>query len=403
MNIFKKCWYRTVQFAFRLCIPFLPYHDPKLFYDLNEILNILKSEGLKKPIIITGKSTGSLELFQNMLKNLDSNGTQYYHFNEVSANPTTDMVLKAYDAYLNNKCDSIIAFGGGSVIDAGKALGVKIVKPNKDLIKFKGVMKVMHKIPPFIAIPTTAGTGSEVTVASVIIDSKTNHKVSINDFNLIPNYAILDSNLLTTLPSHLISTCGMDALTHSIEAFIGNSSTRKTRKDSLESIKLIFDNIKEAYNNKTTESLHNMLRASYLAGRAFTISYVGNVHAMSHPLSGAYNTPHGYANAVILPVVLKEYGKAIDKKMKSIAIYLGYADKNTDANQANSLMIEKINQLLKELNIDYSRLEIKDEDINRFASYAYKEANPLYPVPVMFDIKDFVRIYHELQDLKDGK
>ena len=226
-------------------------------------------------------------------------------YDKTVANPTTENVEEAKEQYLQKKCQAIIAFGGGSSMDCAKAVGARIVKPKQSLAQMKGILKIHKKLPLLIAIPTTAGTGSETTLSAVITDSKTRHKYPINDFSLIPHYAVLDPEMTKTLPPTLTATTGMDALTHAIEAYIGRSTTKETRKDALEAIQLIFANIEQAYQNgQDSNARKNMLQAAYLAGNAFSRSYVGYVHAVAHSLGGKYNTPHGLANAVLLPCLL---------------------------------------------------------------------------------------------------
>ncbi|MBO5344390.1 MAG: iron-containing alcohol dehydrogenase, partial [Clostridia bacterium] len=254
------------------------------------------------------------------------------------------------------------------------------------------------KLPLLIAIPTTAGTGSETTLAAVITDSKTHHKYVINDFHLIPHYALLDASLTQNLPKHITSTTGMDALTHAVEAFIGNTTTTSTRKHSLNAVKLIFENLKEVYDNgNNLEARQKMLHASYLAGLAFTKSYVGYCHAIAHTLGGKYNLPHGLANAIILPYILKAYGKKIHKKLWKLGTFANLFPKETSYETGAKLFIESIENLNKHMNIESSIPAIQNEDIKSLAKTADAEANPLYPVPVLFDAKELETIYHQIK------
>lgn len=198
-----------------------------------------------------------------------------------------------------------------------------MTKPNQPLSRMKGILKVHKRLPLLIAIPTTAGTGSETTLAAVITDAKTRHKYAINDFPLIPRYAVLDPKVTLSLPPFITATTGMDALTHAVEAYIGNSTTPDTRKDALRAVKLIFSNLDTAYTDgSNVEARKNMLKASFYAGCAFTKSYVGYVHAVAHSLGGEYNVPHGLANAILLPFVLEAYGKKIQKNCTDLHLRL---------------------------------------------------------------------------------
>ena len=257
-------------------------------------------------------------------------------------------------------------------------------------------MHVRKRIPNLIAIPTTCGTGSETTLATVVVDSETRHKFAINDFPLIPRYAILDYKMIESLPESLIYATGLDALTHALEAYIGRSTTKQTRNDALEAIKLIFENITLA-KSREPKYLQNMLIASHKAGRAFSKSYVGYVHAIAHSLGGKYNLPHGYANAVILPYVLREYDKAIYKKIAKIYDYVGMGDTSISSQEKFTLFMDYLDKLEEQLNIDKTINCIIESDIDGMAKYALKEANPLYPVPVMWDYKKMVSMYYKIQ------
>jgi alcohol dehydrogenase class IV len=278
-------------------------------------------------------------------------------------------------------------------------VGARIARPKKSLDKLKGLLKVRRKLPLLIAIPTTAGTGSEVTVASVITDSDTHHKYTILDFNLIPEIAVLDPSCTLSLPPHLTSTTGMDALTHAVEAYIGRSTTKDTRKKAIEAIKLIFNNIEKVYNNgNDLDARLNMLKASYLAGSAFSKSYVGYVHAVAHSLGGQYNIPHGLANAVILPIVLKEYGSSVYKKLDFLAKQVGISNKDESKEIGANKFIDAILSLNNKMNIPNAIKNIKDEDIELMAEYAEKEANPLYPVPKLLNKEELKKIYYKLKN-----
>ena len=256
----------------------------------------------------------------------------------------------------------------------------------------------MKKLPTFVALPTTAGTGSETTLACVITDSDNNYKFTINDFSLIPHYAILDYKTTLGLPKGLTASTGMDALTHAIEAYIGRSRTKYTKHNSEEAVKLIVENLYPCYQDGQNEKAReNMLRASFMAGNAFTRSYVGYVHAIAHSLGGQYHVPHGLANAKILPVMLKEYRKTIDKKLGKLALISHIASENDSYSTAKQKMIDFIEDLNQKMNIEQGFSEIQEEDINSMASRAEKEANPLYPVPKLYSKEELAKIYLELK------
>ena len=401
MNKLKKIYCRSYQFLFKLAIPLLPYRQPKILNSMDEISNVIKENNCSHPLIVTGKSSVRLKLVENLENTLHNAELDCSVFSDTVPNPTTDNVNQAVKIYKENNCDCIIGLGGGSAMDCAKAVGAQIVLPNKPLSKMKGVLKIRKRLPLLIAIPTTAGTGSETTVASVIVDSQTRHKYAISDFCLIPDYAVLDEKLTVTLPSKLTATTGMDAFTHAIEAYIGKSCTKGTKKLSEEAIKLIFENLPIAYNEPNNlQARKNMLIASYKAGCAFTVSYVGYVHAIAHSLGGKYDIGHGLANAVILPYVLNSYGDTITNKLAKLSHICNFCSETTSNKKAAKIFLEKLTQLERQLNIPTHIAELKQEDIETLAKQADKEANPLYPVPLLMDNKELEEIYKQLLPIR---
>lgn len=221
----------------------------------------------------------------------------------------------------------------------------------------------------------------------------------MSDFPLIPAVAVLDPKVTFTLPKSLTASTGVDALTHAVEAYIGRSTTAKTRDFSKTAVKLIFENIEKAYKNGYDEvARRNMLMASHLAGGAFSRSYVGYVHAVAHSLGGAYNIPHGLANSVLLPIVLKRYGKKAYRKLKELAVAAGLADANDSAELAAKSFISQIEQLNARLDIPTTLKGIKAEDVPELAKRADKEGNPIYPVPVLWNAKELEKFYFDVME-----
>ncbi|MDM8236335.1 iron-containing alcohol dehydrogenase [[Ruminococcus] torques] len=396
MNPVKKLYCRTFQTVFKIALPFLPYRKPKVVGSVKALPDIILKKKCSKVLIITDSGIRKLGLTRRLEKALDAAGIPCIIYDKTVANPTTVNVAEAVKLYLDNGCDCIIGFGGGSSMDCAKAVGARIAKPKQSLAKMKGILKVRRKLPLLMAVPTTAGTGSETTLAAVITDAQTRYKYAINDFPLIPRYAVLDPKVTLSLPPFITATTGMDALTHAVEAYIGNSTTYGTRKDALLAVKLIFENIDAAYEDgSNVEARRNMLHASFYAGCAFTKSYVGYVHAIAHSLGGEYNVPHGLANAVILPMLLEAYGEKIHKKLARLAIAAGLADEDTPCSEAAGQFIRAVKDMKKRFGIGDHIPEIQETDIPKLAHYADKEANPLYPVPVLMDaakLESFYRI-----------
>ena len=395
MNIFKKMYCRTYQGVFKMMLPVLPYREPEILKTDSEVVEVL--ENIKNVLLVTDKGIRGLGLTKSLEDTLKNEGFNVFVYDGTVPNPTTDNVAEALKIYKENNCNALIAFGGGSVMDCAKAVGAKVARPKKTLKQMKGVLKVRRKLPLLIAVPTTAGTGSETTLAAVITDSETRHKYAINDFPLIPKYALLKPELTVGLPKHITSTTGMDALTHAVEAYIGRSTTKKTRACALSASKAIFENLVEAYNNgQNMVAREKLLKAAYEAGVAFTKSYVGYVHAIAHSLGGKYNLPHGLANAIILPYVLKVYGKKIYKKLWKMGVYAGLFDNSISYEEGAKLFTNKIEEMNRLMNIGTKINEIKEEDIPELAKTAEKEANPLYPVPKLLTSKELEEIYHQI-------
>ncbi len=407
MNFIRKTYCRIFQKAFHMVIPLLPYREPEIISRMQDIPDVILKEKSRKPILITDEGISRLGLTNELRNVLEERQIPYVYYDKTSPNPTTKNVQEALDLYSQNECDLIIGFGGGSSMDCAKALGARVARPNKSLAQMKGILKIHKKIPTLIAIPTTAGTGSETTLAAVIKDSETKHKYAISDFPLIPKYAVLDPSVTISLPPHITATTGMDALTHAVEAYIGNSTTKDTRAESIKAVRLIFENLEKAYlDGKNLEARKNMLTASYYAGCAFTKSYVGNAHAVAHTLGGEYNVPHGLANAVLLPNVLEAYGKKIHKKLARLAEEAGLKQRlaetmgkepqdMTREDLARSFILE-IKELKKKFGIGDIIPELEKEDIPKLSRYADKEANPLYPVPVMWNAKELQMFYEQI-------
>lgn len=399
MNIFSKIFCRSFQFCFHLALPVLPYREPELLGSIEDAVKMFKSKSIKSVLLVTDKGLRSAGNTAALEELLEKNGIHCAVYDNTNANPTVNNVEEAREVYIRNKCECLIAFGGGSPMDCAKAVGARIAYPHKTLDKLKGLLRVLKKIPMLVAIPTTAGTGSEVTVTAVITDSEKKHKYTMNDFTLIPSHAVLDPQVTCSLPPHLTATTGMDALTHAVEAYIGGSTSKETRRLSLEAVRLIFDNIEAAYNNGSDITARkNMLTASYKAGIAFSKSYVGYIHAVAHSLGGQYNIPHGLANAVLMPIVLKAYGSAVHKKLYELGVAAGVADKTDSYKSGAEKFIDAICELNRKMGIPKTLSGIKGEDIPAMAHHAAKEANPLYPVPVLMNAKQLEEFYYTVSE-----
>ncbi|MDQ0157034.1 iron-containing alcohol dehydrogenase [Robertmurraya andreesenii] len=393
---------RTYQGIMKVGSGLLPWREPELLKgenSLSKLPKLIKDKRIEGVLIVTDQGITSIGLMDEFLQGLTAEGIHYFVYDKTVPNPTIDNIEEAYSMYKANQCQGIVAFGGGSPMDCAKAVGARVARPNKSIPKMKGVFKVLKKIPPLFAIPTTAGTGSEATLAAVVSNSETHEKYAIMDTSLIPHYAVLDPLLTVGLPPHITSTTGMDALTHAVEAYIGRSNTKETTQWSIDAVKLIFENLYESYCNGTNLTARtNMQQAAYLAGMAFTRAYVGYVHAIAHTLGGFYSVPHGLANAIILPYVLEYYGESAHKPLAELADLVGLTEPADTTEQKATKFIEAIKQLNKKMNIPTKVSGIVDRDIPLMVERALREANPLYPVPRILYKEDLVKLYHMVKE-----
>lgn len=394
MNILKKLWCRTYQMAFRMVIPILPYRQPELHDSLDSMADIVRSRGISRILIVTDQGLVRAGICRMVQEKLEAAGIAYAIYDGTVPNPTIHNVEEARQLYLDSQSQAIIALGGGSAMDCAKAAACRIARPRTPVRYMKGILKVWVRLPLLIAVPTTAGTGSETTLAAVITDPEKHHKYAIMDFPLIPHIAVLDYRVTTGLPPHITSTTGMDALVHAVEAFIGRSTTAYTRRMAIEAVQLIHENLLRAYHDgQDTEARRQMLRAAYCAGAAFSQSYVGYVHSVAHSLGGMYGTPHGLANAVLLPIVLKQYGKAAYRRLALLARASGVVREVKSEKLTAEDFINWVEAMNREMQIPSHLDDIRREDIPAMATYAEKEGNPLYPVPVLLTRRELEEIY----------
>lgn len=396
----KHMYYRLYQGVFRVAVNFLDWTPPKIISgpgSVKDLPSVIKSKGLKKMMIVTDKGLMSLNLLDGLFEGLKAEGIDYVVYDKTQPNPSIDNIEEVRSLYLDNGCEGFIAFGGGSPMDCAKAAGARVVRPNKTVQKMRGQLKVIKKLPPFFAVPTTAGTGSETTLAAVVTDTKTHEKYALNDPRLRPGYAVLDPELTVGLPPHITSTTGMDALTHAVEAYIGHSNTKETSAKAEQATKMIFENLETAYNNGSDiHAREQMLLASHYAGIAFTRAYVGNVHAIAHNLGGFYGVPHGLANAIILPYVLDYYGDTAYERLARLSEFAGVAKDGQSDEEKAKAFIQEIRDMNARMNIPDKIDKIQESDIPTIAQRALKEANPLYPVPKIMDLEDCMGVIRRL-------
>ena len=399
-----KLYCRIFQFIMKLAAYALPWRKPELIEGegcLAELPSYITKNGISSVLLVTDKGIMSLGLADGLLEGMREAGLSVTVYDKTVPNPTIDNIREALAMYKDSNCGGIVAIGGGSAMDCAKGVGACIARPRKSITKMKGLLKIMHRLPPLYAIPTTAGTGSEATVASVVVDSKTQEKYAIMDPALIPRAAVLDPLLTVKLPPFITATTGMDALTHAVEAYIGSANTRETREMARKTVELVFDNIYTAYSDGgNIAARENMQLAAYFGGVAFTRAYVGNIHAVAHTLGGMYGTAHGLANAVILPLILDDYGESVYDRLAELADVAKLPGET--AERKAKAFIATIRSLNERMGIPAVIDGIEEDDIPVMANRAFHEANPVYPVPRIFTLDDFISVYHRLMG-KSGR
>ena len=338
--------------------------------------------GHRKLLIVTDAVIAKLGLLKNLTDALTAGHTPYVVFDEITPDAPIPLIERGIAFYREHECDAIVAFGGGSSMDASKAIAVSIANPTKSLRALAGYFKGLRTPAPIYAVPTTAGTGSEVTVAAVISDPERQSKIVIVDPRMVPKMAALDPSLMTGLPPHITAATGIDALTHAVESFVGNWATSYTDGMALSAVGLIFENLRTACTDgKNLEAREKMLLASTYAGMAFTRANVGYVHAIAHQFGGRYHTAHGLANAIMLPHVLKFSAPDIIDRLAQLAVRAKVGKDGDDEDELAVNFIAAVEQLTRDLGIPRYLDALQEADIPALAKAALHEAHTGYPVP----------------------
>ena len=375
------------------------YMQPKMIkgeHALLDLVDVLKEKHLTHYMIVTTPGFIKRGTLQSFFDALNQNDIQYSIFHDVKPDPDISDVEMLKEMYIKDGCQALIAIGGGSVIDCSKAALACVQMKKLDVTTVLHTGRVSKQLPLLIAVPTTAGTGSEVTVGAVITDPIKKRKYAISHLFLIPKYAVLDSSLLVSLPTKMTAYTGMDALTHAIEAYINCFNNRKTNEYALCAIKSIFQYLVPSFENGLNKHYRlELLEASYNAGVAISNNYVGYVHAIAHGIGGMYHLQHGMINATILPIVLEEYGSAVVGKLAKIADVVGITG-TTDQDKSKQF-IQKLKDLNQIFSIPTSIPEIQEEDIHYLAIGAEKEGNPSYPTPVTWDVEQFEKVIRKIK------
>ncbi len=396
----RKAAYRAYHYVQKPLVAVLPFPIPELCKgagSLRELPEKVRQSGVRRVFVVTDKGVVAAGLWERLRQALEAQGLAYALYDAVQPNPSIDDVESALRSYLANGCDGILALGGGSPMDCAKLVGARVVNPKRGVHKMRGMFKVFHKLPPFFAVPTTAGTGSETTVAAVVTDAATHEKFAVIDLRLVPKVAVLDPELMLGLPPHITAATGMDALTHAVESYIGLHGTRRTNEQAETATRLILENLEPVYRDGSDlRRREHMALASFYAGAAFTRASVGYVHAIAHNMGGLYGVPHGLANAIILPRVLEFCVDAAAPKLARLARAGGIATGNDSDASAARRFIDKIDAMNRAMGIPATIRELHAEDIPLIVERALKEAHPAYPVPRIMSRDECVALVKRL-------
>ena len=337
--------------------------------------------GHRKLLIVTDRVVSGMGLPKALIEALTEGGTAHVVFDAITPDAPIPLIEKGIAFYRKHGCDAVVAFGGGSPMDAAKTIALSVAN-GKHPSKLVGYFRGLHAPVPIYAVPTTAGTGSEVTVAAVISDPKTNRKLVIADTRLVPAMAALDPLLMVRLPPAVTAATGMDALTHAIEAFVGHWSTAGSDRMALAAVGMIYDNLRVACSNgRNLVAREQMSLAATYGGLAFTRANVGYVHAIAHQLGGKYHTPHGLANAIMLPHVLRFLSPAITKKLAVLALRAKVGKTGDTPAVLARKFVASVEALNDEIGIPRYLDALREEDIPALAKAACWEADTSYPVP----------------------
>ena len=339
--------------------------------------------GLKRVLIVTDAVLVKLGLVEPLHRALVEQGVDVAIHDGITPDPTYDVLQRGYEAACTHRSDAILAVGGGSVIDAAKVIGAMVVS-GKSPAKLVGMLKVGKPMLPLFAVPTTAGTGSEVTVAAVVTDPVAHAKAAVIDPKLVPAAAALDPTLTTGMPKPITAATGMDALTHAVEAYMNRWPHAETAFHAVSAVRMIFANLPRACENGADlEAREAMLLASFYAGLAFTKAYVGYVHAFSHKVGGMYGVPHGLGNAILLPYVLDFIKDAplAEQRLAELAVAIGAGKEGEPRAALAQRFVERVRELNRAVGIPEKLAALKAADIPEVARAAMIEAHRDYPVP----------------------
>ena len=343
---------------------------------IQEIATEVKGRGFKKCFVCSDPDLIKFNVTKKVTDVLDANSIDYEIYSKIKANPTVENVKTGVETFKASGADCIIAIGGGSSMDTAKAIGIIIKNPEfADVVSLEGVAPTKNKCVPIIAVPTTAGTAAEVTINYVITDTEKNRKMVCVDVHDIPVVAVVDPDMMSSMPKGLTAATGMDALTHAIEGYITAGAWELSDMFHLKAIEIISKNLRGAVEN-TPEGREGMALGQYIAGMGFSNVGLGIVHSMAHPLGAVYDTPHGVANAIILPTVMEYNAPATGEKYRNIAKAMGVTGvDNMSLDEARKAAVDAVKLLSQDVGIPENLKDIvKPEDVDFLAQSAYDDA-----------------------------
>ena len=363
-----------------------------------ELPREIKERGFKKVLVVTDKALFEVGVTARVTEVLDKAGIEYTVYSEVKPNPTIKNVLDGVEKCKEFGADVIVAVGGGSSIDTAKGISILMTNPDRmDVVSLNGASNTKNKGLPLIALPTTSGTAAEVTINYVITDEERKIKMVCVDPHDIPILAIVDSDLMASMPKSIAASTGMDALTHAVEGYITKAHNTMSDMFHMKAIQLIFENLPAAVNEKDEKAIENMGLAQYIAGMGFSNVGLGIVHSMAHQLGAVYDTPHGVANAILLPTVMRFNGAVCADRFREILVNIGRPDAaHLNDQDVINTFVWMIEELSKKVGITMRVKDTgcKEEDLSMLADKAMQD--PCKPGnPREVSKEDFIRLFRE--------
>jgi alcohol dehydrogenase class IV len=380
----KTLYYKFMAFVVTWLLRLLPRNAPVVYKGVNSALVMCEQVailGFTRVIIVTDNFLGGSGILDGIKSTLADTNVEFVVYDGVLPDPSFEQVQEGEALLRTEKCQAVIAVGGGSVLDAAKMMAMLHTNPGP-LDKFDGIQKCKKPGLPLFAVPTTAGTGSEITLAAIITDPVSHKKIPVVDSKMIPGYVALDAEIMKGMPPGITAATGMDALTHAVESYLSKASTEATEIQARAAISLIFKYLAKAYHDGGDMAARDgMALASFYAGAAFGKTSVGYVHGIAHQLGRVCGTPHGNANAMVLPEVLAAYGDCVHQRLADLARLVNLGETGSSSSQLAGLFIQAIIDMRQEMDLPLQPQDLKLQDVPGIVEEALTEAGALYPVP----------------------